>query len=394
MTARRRHAAVLTALVLVAGARGAWWVAVSNLWQTDEPQHYAYAASLADGDGIPVVGRDRLPPELLAAVKRSPVDGTASTDVAPSPADERWNAGREQYEGGQGPTTYALLAPALRVARDLPVVDRVLLLRALTMLLTLAAVPLTWLLARALVPRQPAVWLLAPAVLVTWQGFNTAGATVNNDALVLPLATATLLGAALALRDGPRPGNALLTGLAGGLALVTKASAVVVGGPVALLALAAAVRHRRRPAPRRLGGARRGRPRRPAGPLAALAGGGLRQQRRGRPLQRDPRPGARPAAAAHRRHRAGLLARRDGGLFGQEFLGPVGYGTVTVAAVATAAVLWVVAAVRRGDRRGALLALWLAAALPWASPPWRPSCSCSSTASARWRGATCTSCSP
>ncbi len=364
----RWHLAVLALLVVVGGARGLYWVAVSNLWQTDEGQHYGYVRSLARGDGIPVIQEDRVPAEVLALTKLDPVGGTASRDVSASPLDNRWGAAREQYEGGQGPPYYALLAPAFRLAVDLGPLERLYVLRALTMALTLATVPLTYLLARALLPARDAVWPLAPAVVVTWQAFNASGATVNNDALVLPLATATLLGVARALRHGPGPLRGLLTGLAAGAAVVTKASAVVIAGPALLLALAAVVRHRRRPGAvavwALLGAAGAAAPVLPwlhwQREVYGSPGGAVERFNEvlsatlGRP---------RPFTAATVRDHWDFAAA---GLFGQEFLGPVGYHTLVLGLVAGAGAVGVVAALARRRRRDALVLVLLAAALPLA----------------------------
>jgi len=366
--ALRWHLAVLALLVVVGGARGLYWVAVSNLWQTDEGQHYGYVRSLADGDGIPVIQEDRVPAEVLALSKLGPVNGTASRDVTASPLDNRWGAAREQYEGGQGPPYYALLAPAFRLADPLGPLERLYVLRALTMALTLATVPLTYLLARALFPARDAVWLLAPAVVVTWQAFNASGATVNNDALVLPLATAALLGVALALRDGPGALRGLLTGVAAGVAVVTKASAVVIAGPALLLAVAVVVRHRRRPLALAgwalLGAAGAAAPVLPwlrwQAEVYGSPGGAV--ERFNDVLAATLGP-PRPLTAATVRGHWDFAAA---GLFGQEFLGPVGYHPLVLGLVVAAGAAGIVAALARRRGRDALVLVLLAAALPLA----------------------------
>lgn len=362
----RWQVAALAALVVIAGARGTYWIAVSTIWQTDEGQHYGYVHSLATGEGIPVILEDRVPAEVLAVSKLGPVEGTASTDVTASPLDRRWGAGREQYEAGQGPLYYALLAPAFALTDDLGPLERLYVLRTLTLLLSLTTVPLTYLLARALLPTRRATWLLAPAVLATWQGFNAGGATVNNDALVVPLATAALLGVALALRDGPRVGNAALTGLAGGAAVVTKASAVGIAGPALLLAVAVLVRHRRLPA-------------RAAIWILVVSAGAfvpmfpwLRWQRDaygdpGQAVERfnevlGPTLGPpQPFTAATVR---GYWDFAAAGLFGQEFVGSVGYTPLVLGLVGAAAVAGLVGAGLRRRTRDGLVLLTLAVALP------------------------------
>jgi len=362
----RWYAVAVLALVLVAGARGAFWVAVSTIWQTDEGQHYGYVHDLATGRGIPVIGEDRVPAQVLALSELNPVDGISATDVTPSPLDRRWGAGREQYEGGQGPVYYALLAPAYRLAADLGPLERLYVLRALTLLLTLATVPLTALLAGALLPDRRVVRLLAPAVLVAWQGVNASGATVNNDALVLPLATAALLGVAVALRDGPGVPGGFLTGLALGLATVTKANAVVIAGPALALAVWVLVRHRRRPL-RAARWAAAG----AAGAVAPVAlwlrwqtevyGSTQGAVERFNAVLGSTLGPARPTdldtLVTHWRF-------ATAGLFGQEFLGPVGYSALGLALVTAVGLVGLAVAARRARRREVGVLLVCAAALP------------------------------
>ncbi len=235
---------LLLALVVVAGLRGLYWVAVTDVWHGDEPQHYAYVQHLATGQGLPVLGEDRVPQEVVALAKESATNGYRSTDISAAVTDDRWGVFREQYEAGQGPPYYVLLAAVAAAAADASTLERLYALRVTSMLLTLATVPLTWALARAVFPRSPPVWLLAPALLVTFQGINAGGVSVTNDALVVPLGVAALLGVARALRDGPTRSSAVLAGGALGLVVLTKPTAVVVALPMALGALAAWWRHR------------------------------------------------------------------------------------------------------------------------------------------------------
>lgn len=243
----RRHVAVLAVIVLVGAVRGLYWVAVLDVWRGDEQQHHGYVTALAEGEGVPVVGEDLIPDQLAAIAKDSPTNGRLSTQTRGVAGDPLWAAAAQQYEGGQGPLYYALLAPAHRLAAGLTPLDRLFVLRALTLALALAAVPLTWLLARAVLPDRPEAWLAAPALLVTWQSWNAVFSGLTNDALAAPLGLAALVAVAWAWRRGPTLVLAAATGGLFGLALLAKASAVTVAVPLAVGGVAALVRHRVRP---------------------------------------------------------------------------------------------------------------------------------------------------
>lgn len=224
----RRRRAVLIALVVAAVLRGWYWAGITELWHRDEAQHAAYVMSLASGNGIPVIGREFVPADVLELSKASPNGGTSANGLPPDPMDERWGTLREQYEAGQGPIYYAVLAPLAAVLDEFALQERVLLLRALTTLLLVSALPLVWMLTRLLLPR---VFLAAPlsaAVLAAWQAFATAGATLNNDALIMPLTMVSLVAAAASFARGPSIGRTALAALALAVALLTKATAATV----------------------------------------------------------------------------------------------------------------------------------------------------------------------
>ncbi|MEA2686017.1 MAG: hypothetical protein QOE93_1212, partial [Actinomycetota bacterium] len=52
-------------MIGVAGLlRGAFWAATTEVWSPiDEAHHYGFVASLAEGHGIPTVGKDVMPIE-------------------------------------------------------------------------------------------------------------------------------------------------------------------------------------------------------------------------------------------------------------------------------------------------------------------------------------------
>ncbi|HVE90858.1 MAG TPA: hypothetical protein VNE62_00955 [Actinomycetota bacterium] len=203
--------------------RGLFWVGLIEVWgRVDEAHHYAYAESIATGDGIPVVGRDRVSVDVLRIARNSPTPGYRSYPVSESPDDPRWGLFREQYEAVQGPTYYVLLGVPYLVSRPFGPVASVYGLRLASLLISLTAIPLVYLLARELFPRRRAVWLLAPAVMVFINGYNANLAAISNDALAVPLAAACLLSLAWLLRRGPGLRIAAIAGFLLGLAVVTK----------------------------------------------------------------------------------------------------------------------------------------------------------------------------
>lgn len=226
--------------------RGWFWAVAVDVWSpVDEAQHFAYVASLSRGD-MPVVGRDRVPPEVLEVALARATGGLRGQPFRPDPADPRWGAMAQQYEAGQPPLYYVLMAPASRAGALLGTREAILVTRGASVLASLLAVVVAYALARELFPGRPAVWVAAPAALVLVAGFNSNLATVTNDALV-PATAAAMIPTARALRRGLTHRRALATGLLLGAGVLVKTTAlpvvVVVGSAVVV---AAAARHVRR----------------------------------------------------------------------------------------------------------------------------------------------------
>ncbi len=239
------HTIALAALLLIGLARGGYWVFTTEIWNpVDEAQHYAYVESLARGHGIPVVGEDKVSLDVLGIAKASPTLPFRSAPYQVS-EDYDWGVFGQQYEGGgvQGPTYYAMLVPAYWAAAPLSNIASVYALRLASLLIVLTAIPITWLLARELFPRQPAVWLVAPAILVMIQGYNANPASISNDALVIPLSAAALIPVAGAWQKLGRR-QAAVAGALFGLTLLTKMSAVPLGVMTGGVLLAALVSRR------------------------------------------------------------------------------------------------------------------------------------------------------
>lgn len=192
----------------------------------DEVQHYAYVHSIATGGGIPVVGRDKVPVEILEVAKVSPTWWYRAHPLEMTPEDPEWEIIREQYEAVQPPLYYLAMAPIYLAFQPAGALATLYALRIATLLLCLTAIPLTWWLARIAFPQRPLVWILSPALLVAIQGFNGNFAAPNNDALLLPLSVLVLIAT---LRSCPRLGigNAIGTGALLGAAFFAKLTALV-----------------------------------------------------------------------------------------------------------------------------------------------------------------------
>lgn len=219
----RRHAWLLLAIGAVGLVRGLFWVTTTEILNPiDEAQHLGYVVSIAEGDGPPVVGRDLLQPEVVLLLKEPQTAWWRAVPRSLDPADPAWGAVTQQYEGVQPPAYYTLMAPVWWLASKAGLLTGVYALRLASLLLSLLAIPLTYLLARELFPRHPGAWLASPAVLVLAYGFNANLTSVTNDALVVPVGAALLLSGVRSLRAGFTWRAGAVTGALAGLALLTK----------------------------------------------------------------------------------------------------------------------------------------------------------------------------
>ena len=243
----RRHLVVLAVILLAGLFRGLFWVGVTETWSPmDEAQHYAFVESMATGNGIPTVGKDRISPDVLRLTREARTLWFRTMARPVDVDDPVWESDRDQYEAAQPPLYYALAAPVYWVSHPFGTLASIYALRTFSVLLSLLAIPIAWMLARELFPRWPAVWLCAPALLVGLQGFNMTLASVTNDALLVPAAAAALLGAAR-LRRGVTYRRAVVAGVLLGAAMLVKSNVVGLIPLVAIMLVAAAIVHHVRP---------------------------------------------------------------------------------------------------------------------------------------------------
>ncbi|HVV35175.1 MAG TPA: hypothetical protein VHC63_01140 [Acidimicrobiales bacterium] len=235
---RRTQALALTAVMAVGLLRGGWWVAVTEVMSPiDEAAHVDYVTAMGDHGAPPKVGRDRVDTRILELAKESPTSQWRPSPVTVDNHDPRWGAFAQSYEGVQPPLYYAVLAVPWKLLHGYGGVATLYILRVVTLLMALCAIPLTWLLAREVFPDRPEIALGACGALVFVGGFNANVANVTNDALVMPLVTAALWLTARTWNKGFQARSAIGVGALVGLSVLAKTTGLVAIPLVALGAL-------------------------------------------------------------------------------------------------------------------------------------------------------------
>ncbi|MDP1819362.1 MAG: glycosyltransferase family 39 protein [Acidimicrobiales bacterium] len=228
---------VVVVLTLLAVLRGSFWaVAAIAPSPIDEMQHFDYVRSVARGDGVPTVGTDHLGDEVLRFAKESPTFIFRSYPYPGDLSGPSWVGADPQYEGIQGPTYYGALAPFYWAGRPWGTIGSFYFVRFGSVLIGALVIPLTWLLARRLLPGRPSAWLLPPILLMALNSVNAGSAPIGNDIVVL---TGTAAAAVLLLRGLERRtvASAAVAGLVAGLVLLGKTTAMALVPVLGLLAL-------------------------------------------------------------------------------------------------------------------------------------------------------------
>ncbi len=197
-------------------------------WQVpDEPAHYNYIRALVETGALPVLRPGDYDADYLEQLKSAhfPPD-LPVTEV--------------RYESWQPPLYYLLAAPVYAAWNG-----ALLAVRLFTLLLGAAVIVLTWRLARALAPAEPALALTAAGFVAVLPQHLAMMAAANNDALaegLMALGLWLCVRQVLALETRLRRWWPL--GVVLGLAFVTKLSAYPLAGLVALTLLLVARRER------------------------------------------------------------------------------------------------------------------------------------------------------
>ena len=242
------------ALILIyAILSAASYCALLPLWEGfDEFYHYGYVQHLSEALTFPVIGEAKISRELWTSLDFTPVSHFLQPYFQrPSTSFEKYfrlspdqrrtrRAGldtmdrglrsqpspRDNYEVKQAPLTYLLLAPVDRLLASAPLPFRVLTLR---LLLGIASVALLWTGTRRLARRlglDGAMEAAALFVIFSCQMLYGASCHIANDALLLPWLV-FFIGAVIACWEAPTVGRAAATGLLMAIGLLIKASTLV-----------------------------------------------------------------------------------------------------------------------------------------------------------------------
>jgi 4-amino-4-deoxy-L-arabinose transferase-like glycosyltransferase len=243
-------------------ARLLFYASMLPLWEGfDEWAHFAAIRAMAAGGG-PLVARDApVPRDVAESLNLAPVAWDLRNYPPPAatqdafwalPAAER--ARREAafrdmpagwrsesgpppltaYEALQPPLYYWLMAPVLRLLGGCGLAAQVLAIRWLSALVASLAIPLLYLVARAVfADMRVALGCAAVAALMPEWAIDVA--RVGNDCLSVALFTLMLWLGLKLVEDGPRMRWAAGLGVALGLGLLTKAWFLTAAPVVALL---------------------------------------------------------------------------------------------------------------------------------------------------------------
>ncbi|MDY7040325.1 MAG: DUF2142 domain-containing protein [Chloroflexota bacterium] len=249
----RRHRGILLILTAVALLGTAFNLAIPVLEKPDERWHYPVVKHLADGHGLPVYDPNVEQPWKQEGSQAPLYYTIAALITACIPTDDFWelrSSGNPYYlsmlHGPRGDNQNIIVHYPAR--EGFPYRGSVLALhlsRQLSVVMALATVLTTYLIALEIRPDDRTLALGAAAVAGFNPMFLFIGSSVSNDATVAATCAWTGLAALrLALRPDTPNRRALVTGMALGLALLSKSSAVAMI-PVVGVALAISARRTR-----------------------------------------------------------------------------------------------------------------------------------------------------
>lgn len=202
---------LLALLVVVYVGIGASYAALTPAWQVpDEPAHYNYVRSLAEGRGLPVLESGDYDQAYLGRLvsKRFPPE----LSIEPL-----------EYEDHQPPLYYVLATPVYLLF------DGALLpLRLLSVLLGAGVLAAAWRTVITIFPERPRLGLMTVGFVAFIPQHVAMTAGVNNDALAELVVSCTLW--ALIVYLGGRSVEPWHIGILLGTALLTKTTAYVVLG--------------------------------------------------------------------------------------------------------------------------------------------------------------------
>ncbi len=237
---RRRH---LFVLLLAFSMLALAYSLTTPLFEApDEPWHYAYVRWLAEGHGLPRLDNDAS--GAHQEVAQPPVYYAIAALISSPIADDDlpelfWHNPQFGYQAGG--TVNDNKNMLIHTDRErFPWRDAVLavrLARFVSLIFGLLTVIATYGLAREAVPAYPVVAAVAAGVVAFTPQFLFMSGVVSNDVAAAAFCTFALWVMARVIRLGPTPRRAAAAGLALGLALLSKTSALLLL-PIGVLALA------------------------------------------------------------------------------------------------------------------------------------------------------------
>jgi 4-amino-4-deoxy-L-arabinose transferase-like glycosyltransferase len=215
------------------------------MWEGfDEPFHYAYLQYIAEHARLPPLKAPSVSQEILESLQLFPTTGHLS-HLTPMRFKNFWElptvnqirlrqsldsielASKFQltdmvnYQTQHPPLYYLLCALVYLLGRHLPLVERVFLLRAFSVLLAAVSLPLGFLLARRIFKNNWAA--LVPALMALFPNYYVFVGRITNDALAVVIFPLLILATGKLYEKSLTPGRLWSIGCLLGLGLLTKA---------------------------------------------------------------------------------------------------------------------------------------------------------------------------
>ena len=202
--------AILWIIVLVGGTLAAGYALGVTPWNApDEPAHYNYIRHIATTGQLPVLKPGDWNAPLLERLKSAKFPKGESVDSI-------------AYESHQPPAFYLLATPLYKATAHLPLEERVVALRLLSVVLSGITVIVVFLIVRSIFPEELPLQLGVAAFIAFLPMRSAISGSISNDAFTELVATLMLLAMVHVLRAGLKRRSAFLLGLLMGIALLTK----------------------------------------------------------------------------------------------------------------------------------------------------------------------------
>jgi 4-amino-4-deoxy-L-arabinose transferase-like glycosyltransferase len=257
----------LALLLLVVALAGFTWALVKPPWGSpDEDVHFAYTQTLAERHELPGGPQQGVSTEQRFSMDATNTDQVVFFDFAKpdwSTSGERnWRAATKDIAKNDGggtnaasdypPGYYLYELIPYELTRSSDIHTRVFAMRLFSVLWLLVTTTAAWLLAGELFERDRPLQLVSAATFGLWPMLTFLSSGINPDSMLIALWTlSTWLGVKI-IKRGLTARRAVGICLCGGLALVTKATALALLPPLAFALGVGALRLRKKVTARHL----------------------------------------------------------------------------------------------------------------------------------------------